>query len=511
MFLLFFAFVASTFLPFSVTNGVVYDTLTDKTYKRILQSFEDVVILYIPENYEYAEDYKLTFSKLPTVFSSDIGFFILTDRTAKKTFKKLNIQNPTIIFYKKGDSSLTIPFPETESELMAVVSNFIDPENSKPIKTKGELFNSLGETSYTLISPPKLYDIATQLVATMSSVYGPFSIKCVEPEVIEELGYKPYKLLIYRKADKVITEVDSSSSSFDDIVIPKVFNHLTSDVIYDIEGEIAILVYKDKATSSQKDLLADLSSKYKFFFGSMPLEDAGIIFDIIGEVRKEPFFIIFNEQDFYFYQIPENIDDKTIANYVDDVANKRIKPIYPSEEIPEKQDRYLTKVVGKNYEEFISDEENDVLMFYFNGKVDLEFPEYVATYLNETEIKFGYINIANNSCPTKFPVLFSMPHVQFFPAYKKDLNMTYYGSRGIFSLVNFLRRNSRSKITLDMKLLDRDFEIAYLTDILNDIDEYSQETKAEIIMYIEATGKALGIGNTVRQIVEALHKMQKSA
>ena len=496
-----------------MTNNVYLDIVTDKQFDRTKKKLPKIAALFVQENDPYSQDYEFIFSKLPTIFSSELQFCVLTDRTAKRNFKKLHITKPTIVFFTNGQLSFSIPFPTSESELIGIISYFMTPD-SQVITDKKKLYDLLGQTAYTLLATPKLLDIANQMRVALSEVYGIFSVFCVSPELIKELGFEPYKLLIYRHSDKVLTEIGSSKHSIEQAIIPTIFSHLQKEQIERATKTLALLVTNRKLTNDEKQGLIDLSQQYKqFLFGSADVQECDFVIDLIGDNTKElPFFLVFNSQDYFYY--PNNNKVFTLesaSQYLKDIKEERIQKEYPSEEIPKTQEnKFLTKVVGKNYEQFVSQEDKDVLMFYVNDETpqEMQLPYAVSSYLNQTDIVCGYINIRPNSSPIGFPTLFGNPHIQLFPAYKKDLNCTYYGSTSIFSIVNFLRRNSRAKIDLDMSLLDRNFEMSYLVNLVNDMGDYPEEMQIEVARYVEEIGRALGIGSNIQQITEALYKTQ---
>ena len=512
-----FSFSHSSFLPYSVTNNVYLDILSDKQFAKAQKRLPKIATLVIDEEDPYSRDYEYIFSKLPTIFSSELQFCVITSASAKKTYSHLKLRSPSIVFTTNAQLSFVIPFPATESELIAVISYFMS-SNSKMITDKKELYDSLGATAYTLIATPKLLEIADQIRISLSDIYGIFTVLCVSPELLKELGFQPYKLLIYRQSDKVLTEIGSTQDSIRRAITPNVITHIRREEIEGSASPLALLVTNRKLTGDEKKGILDLAQQYpEYAFCSADIEETDFVQELLINSHLytdivAPYFLVFHPQEYYFY--PHGNKEFTLESahkYLEEIAKGSIKKVFPSEPLPITQSSpFLTKVVGQNYEQFVNDEDKDVLMFYLyeENEQTLDFPRYVASYLNQTEIKCGYIYLRLNSAPVGFPTLFGNPHIQFFPAYKKDLNSTYYGSRGIFSLLNFLRRNSRSKINLDMNLLDRNYEMSYLIDLINDMGDFPQDIQLEVTKYIEETGKALGIGSNIQQITDTLYKAQ---
>lgn len=61
----------------------------------------------------------------------------------------------------------------------------------------------------------------------------------------------------------------------------------------------------------------------------------------------------------------DNLSINSIKKFVDDFKNKNIKPFLKSEDIPAETSDPLKIIVGKNFEEAVVNNDNDVLIEFY--------------------------------------------------------------------------------------------------------------------------------------------------
>lgn len=505
---LLFALSSCLYVPFSETAYMIFDSYSDRQFGAVLKRHEYVVALFINMSADGVEAFMDEFSKLPTVFSEDVKFCVLQTDKAKRLTRQFATYLPQISFFVKGEVSYSIPFPSTEMELLSAVDVFLRP-SLPTFSDAASVYQSFGDTAYTVIAPPNLVEEGSDYVVQISENVGSFNIISATPETIKQMGYSGDKILIYRKNDKIIKEVNNYKE-FMAATRPTFYPKVDIEMATQFEGLTALLCVEDSATSEQKEQIAALGAKYQnVTFGIINNKELDNIHVMTsGKTRQFPCLVMYY-WDYYIYY-PVHAFDSTVEDFIRSVVTSQVEPIFPSEAVPEKQeDPYAIKVVGSNYEEFVSDKENDVIMFFIGSDKDgLRQAHKIAKYVkkqNVTGIKVGYIITTINSCKNLFPRLVFEPQINFFPKHDKTPDYIHYGAPTVYGLLEGLKRFSKQEIPLNMSTFKFSLELKYLIDLIQDIDELLPADRAAAEDFIIHRGKMIGFGSNLELIINAVY------
>lgn len=167
---------------------------------------------------------------------------------------------------------------------------------------------------------------------------------------------------------------------------------------------------------------------------------------------------------------PPKLNQKEVSKLVNDVLSGKAEPIVKSEEIPEKQESNVIKIVGKTHDQLVQDNKKDVLVKYYApwcGHCKRLAPIYeeLANVLSSDgktakSVVIGDIDATENDVPGVD--LEGYPTVILYPAGKNSKPVVFQQERSVESFLAFLKKNGGTKL---------DFQKVY--------EKYQADKKAE--------------------------------
>ncbi|GAV48571.1 hypothetical protein ZYGR_0K00760 [Zygosaccharomyces rouxii] len=146
---------------------------------------------------------------------------------------------------------------------------------------------------------------------------------------------------------------------------------------------------------------------------------------------------------------PPKLNTKEVSKLVNDVLSGRAEPIVKSEEIPEKQESNVIKIVGKTHDQLVQDNKKDVLVKYYApwcGHCKRLAPIYeeLANVLASDDkagksVVIGDIDATENDVPGVD--LEGYPTVILYPAGKNSEPVVFQQERSLESFLAFLKKN----------------------------------------------------------------------
>ncbi|KAH9201242.1 protein disulfide-isomerase [Zygosaccharomyces rouxii] len=154
---------------------------------------------------------------------------------------------------------------------------------------------------------------------------------------------------------------------------------------------------------------------------------------------------------------PLKLSTKEVSKLVNDVVSGKAEPIVKSEEIPEKQESNVIKIVGKTHDQLIEDNKKDVLVKYYapwcgHCKRLAPIYEQLADILasdDKTSKSFviGDIDATENDVPGVD--LEGYPTIILYPAGKNSKPVVFEQERSVESFLAFLKKNGGTKLDLE--------------------------------------------------------------
>lgn len=156
-----------------------------------------------------------------------------------------------------------------------------------------------------------------------------------------------------------------------------------------------------------------------------------------------------SDEDFAALEKPLKLATKDIEKFVKDFLDEAVDPIVKSEEIPEKQEQYTFKIVGKNHDEIVRDPKKDVLVKYYApwcGHCKRLAPIYenMAEFVHEAEELKDKVLIANidaTANDVQNVEIPGFPAIYLWPAGEKSEPIPFEGPRTIEAFLTFIKEN----------------------------------------------------------------------
>ena len=427
-------------------------------------------------NHRFMVEIWRTFNQVAFAYKDKALFYIFDDQTAISLSRDEDgsiIRIPAIFIFKNGEKVGCLPCETSEPLLLLSFHSLLSNDIISDVDT---LFSSIGNTKLAILTPPNLFQSSVSLYLNLSlyllktlwiESYKPKQIQDVmivqvSPEVLSSLNYSISSLSLFRNIDKTIISFESTLSDFLDSTRPyfSIFDHSLDPGEYTLFALTA-----DNFTDEMKDFLYDIGkSQPNFTVGYLPNAGLGIGEDIFGK-RFEPGLGIHVFSPFLrfqyithdvftpeFLQKPFNSTEwkQKCEKFFSMIESGKRKKSYISEPIPRKSSTYIKKVVGKTYEEFVTDPNHDIIMLYKRTNCSY-CQDFLGVYedfaveceeKNLTEVLFGMIDVTKNSAEMPYPFFASLPHVEIFPAHNKSNHQMLRGGKSKDAMARMLKRYS---------------------------------------------------------------------
>ena len=499
----------------------------DKQFKKIIKTNQIVIALIIHENESDFWNQTQKFSDFPKI-AENATYVVITNENAPKTFNNYRMLETCLSFFINGTAYFACKMPETEEGITHVIKTSILNETST-VKDMNEFRNYYKQFEYTIITTKEKEEEARILYIRHTFSRGPLGFCVFNKQdfgkYFQHINKNNNEFVLYRSKEDVFESFDGT-----DLTLNKAYEYYVN---YQIEEEN--LYKSDKLfvlpignfTGKNIDLLRIAKQKHdNYQYGYLTNESYSILKPLLDAINinetKSPYITVINSTSFYaFTPLLSNFSINSILNYLNKIENGKIQRIYASEPIPENEIEIdeqtnktskigLYKLVGKTYEKFLKDDNNDDVIIYC-GNYQTDFKEKVfkiIKYLDDNEIngiRIAYIYSNNNSSPIGFPLQLSQPHVELFPAKKHQQSVPYVGSLTIYSLLQFLNTNGTINVDVNVSLIENDVEKqTILANIFNVATYHNEKFRILSEEYAERIGKIIGLGENISAISDAL-------
>lgn len=515
------SFTYQFFLPYSATNKCFISIVTEREFNKLLKSSQ-YLILYVPASeYSLVTSEEFIFASLPTVFSEGVTFVAITSDSANRLYSKYSKEFSNIYIFSKGVPLTSFVFPNSEAELLGTIS-FLTQNKSVIHSTRESLFSALGDSAYTFISTNEKALEVQQKIIQLSPYYGTINSLFCTKELLIELRFSGNQICLYRKSDKQLLEVGTSEESLIKSFQPSYYTKLSTDQFVLINGEVVLLIVDEKPDHDIKVWFSTLANDYPNYifaiFYQSQMKQLLSFFD--SEPPFYPYILVASYSKGIFYDSSSIITSSSISYedcqaYLSSIKAGKIKPSYPSEPIPlfSDQDDVISKIVGKSHNEFILDPKYDVIMFYYKGGFDSvqKLTKQLANYLVELNIrtiKIGYIDVEKNSAPGSFPIMMGDTNIHIYPSNNKEANNSMIGSHSLYTLIRFIKQNTKTNLVENEGLFNPSLEMSYLISYAMEYDNFYEKQRKLLDNYIQEMGYKLGLGTNTQEIIQNIHQKQ---
>ncbi|KAH3672923.1 hypothetical protein WICMUC_003977 [Wickerhamomyces mucosus] len=231
---------------------------------------------------------------------------------------------------------------------------------------------------------------------------------------------------------------------------------------------LAYLFYtSEEEREAWKDTVVELAkeSRGKINFVGIDSTKFGRHAENLNMQQEFPLFVIHDVVTNKKYGFPQKevLNQKEVAAFVKRYSVGEIDPIVKTEEIPEIQENFVYKIVGKTHNDIINDEEKDVLVKYYApwcghckrlAPVYEELAElYASSKEGKSKIRIANVDATLNDVEVDIA---GYPTLILYPAGDKSNPIVHKGGRDLQSLVNFIKESG--SFELDGNALEDDVE-----------------------------------------------------
>jgi len=155
--------------------------------------------------------------------------------------------------------------------------------------------------------------------------------------------------------------------------------------------------------------------------------------------------IDFNTEDSFIYELPNKHNVRDISKWIDGVVDGNIKPNILSEEIPEKQDGPVYKIVGLNFDQVVMDNTKDVFVQYYidwceGCKYQANFDKVGEALKGVDDVVVGKLDYNINDVKNMNLEIYGNPTFALYLRNNKENPIVYSGSQTAHDMLKFLKK-----------------------------------------------------------------------
>jgi hypothetical protein len=525
---LFLAFARSVFVPYLLgeyRENLELPVVTKDELDALVASNGRVIAFGFSRKEYHAKALRIALAEFSKHYSEDGVFVILRRADAKGEAVEHNLKLPVVFVYSQGSLLCVYPYLNNEAGFARILELIFhgSEHDSEIALSKQDVYRLLGDLNLVLLAPtPELYFHAVKIHLNASERVGEIGVFRVAPHVLVEFGLSPDRLAMWRQDDSQIVSFDSMNESF---VADLDAFHEASRPVYrrfqaidfaDLSAQFMILT-GPPLTPDSEDLLFDLGTKYpEYTFGYLKAEFLPLISHVLGvEVRDRLGFHVCSFMGRWRIEFDDIFDLEFLRRPFNQAAwmarielaiaevRKGRRRLYLSEPVPVPiAGSLIKKVVGRTYETFVMDPHHDVLMLYVheNCKPWKEFKDTYIEFVKEffatwrTFLKFGWIDVQQNSVEMGWPTMRSMPHFELWPAKNKTDHDQMRGSKSRDDLVRFLSPRCMEPFPLSAPEPDRfQTSVRLINMLMNQPMDLSEQEFPKYLRHLCEIADSIGV------------------
>lgn len=505
----------SIFIPYFKSESSNFKTVNDEQLHAIIRDCNSVLALVVgPFENEISSKLNNIFINSVSFYANFAKFIVLVSSNVPTLVSSFDYQKPFLVYFKNGQIYYSCECPLDENAFAFLINSWLIGYRDN-VNCLDDLKKDLTNNQFTLVSRKNDVQSASLLLYNVMPYIGSCELVIGSDSFFKEVNMSNDKFALYRSQDLTLVPVQNSFESIINGSIPtyKVFNK--ND--FNEENLEYLVLITDQFKNEYHDIFYKLTKEYpEYKIGAVTSEGYPAIQVIISKsISYIPDLFLINPSEGYYYPNNNLFQNKSLKSksfaskikcYINDIRAKKINPIYFSEELPqENNNTYVHKVVGLNYQEFIQDDNNDVVILYspsFGPKEVFDMFNEVALSLKGEKIKFGIYDNIRNASPMKLPEFVQIPHIEIFP--KGDKN----NSKPMLSLMNknglyrFLKEYS--KVNISVQNITQREAFKELETLRAVYEKLSEKTQKLITKYIETNLSNISNTNFRNEFIQAM-------
>ena len=455
--------------------------LDEITFEQAQQDFEFLMINFCADYIQSCIKFNPEFIKAASEFSSanrDIKFAKLDNSVNIELRDKYNAQRfPSLILFVRGSPSPLNYEGHNEANELA---DWINKKTGTPfirISTPEEIEELIKDQSIVGLFFGDTDSLAYKTFVSIAKLHRDFTFAHVsDNELKQKYDVIGETFILFKQFDDdkniftgpfTLEDLNSFVKEHKNpIVIP--YNHHSMKELPQKGLPMLLLLHSSNSTNSQTEQAfraAAPKTTEKLFASIADIEQESgrdLIFRLGLNKDDLPVILILESRGkMEKFMFNGTATKENINEFVNKFLEKDLEPYLISESIP--QDLYEDHVrvlVGKNFKEIVSDEENDVLVTFYTPECpDCEkfIPVYNKLAKKLSDVKgliVAKINVEANELDNVS--LRKFPTIRLYPIGQKKAHIDYLGETKEKDMLTFLEKHSKADIKVKQKLIDLD-------------------------------------------------------
>lgn len=512
----------SIYIPYEKTQDPVIFPFEEYEFQTFCSRAKSVVSLIVSDPKEEKNQVAIQrFSRAIPEFSNKIQMVTLTQSQVPRLNSIFNYSEPYLVMISNGQISLNTKIPEDDLGL-ATILRFWTTSLRFTATTVQELFTLLGPTPYALIMRDNQLNDGFKFLIDYATSLGTTEILTATQNVFDKLDMSNATFIFFRRNDKELiplTYENLTARSFPSNVTSKTFAHnfeLSLNSISEnstIIGLVSQFKYSEANLASKfndvneslRDALSTLHLNYPEFNVALIHSDDDLKY--AESFTQQSFdsntnsLIVFNREEGYYYPNDDIFQKLTVESpQWNDAVHTYLEKIrdpnnrrYRSEQL-DSSTGPIKKLVGLNYEQFIKENNNDILILFhdhtnstdltFYKEREQDYQRMLSELLPHTSnLDIAIIDPMRNSSPMKYPPLFKLPLFVLYKKDQKDRPICNFEENNLNSLVRFLTNND-VHLDLTPKNLSTEQAVRTIEAILQNLPKMNSDLRFDAMNYI---------------------------
>ena len=446
-------------------------------------------------------------SNMAMIYGDSAEFCVVED--GARFLSKYNCRENSVILFEGSKVWLAASLAFDESGLLFLIHSFLG-NSIRSATNKEGLFSTLGTNSFSLVCTRELLDDVVALRYRVAPFLGVFGMTVVDERVLRELDLDPKRIAMFRREDKVLTSVDNNISDIMRKSMPSYRNLVPRD--FDDDNKTVVVFSVDSLTADMEDFLYKLSTKFPdFVVGYAPSHVRKIVHDISLLDLPSPSILAVNGFDRSYYpfsgcsvkHFQKDVWFDDVCAYLTGITKGTIPRKYHVQAVEQPPNSALIRLNGATYPDFITNEVTDRVVLYIRDSTEtIPFLEDIANEFHShgiTQVKFGVIDVYQNSSPHRFPLMPFVPQIRVFPHENRTSSIPFLHTYSRDLFLTFLNHTTSLGLPIPLAApLDHDTVKQDVGQFVSTMSTYPMSDREKLIPYFRELWLSLNITFGVR-------------
>jgi hypothetical protein len=404
--------------------------------------------------------------------------------------KRYGVSTTSFCFFNRSVLQGAFPIPKSASSWKKII-NSASSDIPVPISSKLEFENVLEdeEIDFSLVATRENLGNARFFFYEINRQYGAAQVVCVEQPLLESLNFSASQVAIFRRMDGRFAPITKANLA--KAVVPAI-RLLTPDVLAREYRPVVALAAPSSESESDgrvRPFLNEMSDRFSgFLFGFWAGDSEVANLSVFSQRRLLSFDIsdVFTA-DLLGKGFNPSAWKKPLEIILEEIEAKSRKPVYISDTPADSSDGPVHRVVGREYQSFVNQNQDVLLLFYSESAVESDAARNVVRAFADGHKGqvFGEIDVSQNS--NDFPFIPSLPHIVLFPMRNKTGHQPLRGKVTANNLALLLQHYGTEGSAAEAIPLSREAFRDVVLDTLKRVHELPDDERAKYYAWVNRT------------------------